>query len=355
MSQWISWVKRRFPIEPFIDLVKKKEVPIYRLSPFYYFGGLSILFFSIQVMTGILLLFYYSPHAGGAFESVRYIINKVQFGWLIRAVHVWSANGLILSLFVHLFSTFFMKAYRYPRELTWVSGVFLFMLMLGFGFTGYLLPWSELSYFATKVGTEIIAGVPFVGKFIQTVLRGGEEVSDATIGRFFALHVALFPMIVTSILLIHLFFIQLQGMSVPPSLENNKSKLKTQPFFPNFFLRDCIVWTLAMTVILSLAVYLPPDLGTKADPYAPTPLGIRPEWYFMWMFQTLKMLPSHILFLEGEQAALLIMSLAGAGLMLVPWLDVWTKKGKKHSPFSYLGLMALIYIIYATILGYIRS
>ncbi|MBI1882839.1 MAG: cytochrome bc complex cytochrome b subunit [Chlamydiae bacterium] len=349
----LDWIRKRFPIEPFEKLLRKKEVPVYRSNLFYYFGGISLLLFGIQVFSGILLLFYYSPHAGGAYESVRFIMNKVQFGWLIRSVHVWSAHLLIASIFIHLFSTFFMRAYRFPREFTWMTGVFLLMLCLGFGFTGYLLPWNELSFFATKVGTEIIAGVPAIGKFIQTVLRGGEEVGDATLGRFFALHVALFPMMVTGLVLIHLIFIQFQGMSTPPALENKT--LKTLPFFPNFILRDCIVWSLTLGLVLVLAVYCPPPLGAKADPFAPTPQGIRPEWYFMWMFQTLKMLPGHILALEGEQAALLVMGILGAGLLFIPWLDIWTRRGKRYSPLTYLGWVILIYMIFTTILGYLHS
>lgn len=346
-----GWLRKRYHVEPFEDLVKKKEVPIHRTSFYYYFGGVSLLLFGVQVFSGILLLFYYSAHAGGAYESVRFMMNKVQFGWLIRSVHSWSAQLLILSLFIHLFSTFFLKAYRSPRELTWTSGVILLGLMFGFGFTGYLLPWNELAFFATKVGTEIMGCVPGLGKFAQTVLRGGEDVTGATLGRFFALHVAVLPMMVTALVIVHLIFIQLQGMSKPLALENDKN-LKTIPFFPNFVLRDCVVWAMTLAVVLVLAVYFPPPLGPKADPFVSTPVGIKPEWYFLWMFQTLKIFPGHILFLEGEQWAVFILFLGGLGLFLVPWLDVWTRRGKRRSPVTYIGLIVLMYMISMTLWSY---
>ena len=151
----LAWLKERYDLTAIEQLIKKKEVPIGRHTVWYYFGGITLFFFMIQVATGILLLLYYRPTAEAAFESVQFIMTEVRFGWLIRSIHSWSANLMIAAAFIHLFSVFFLKAYRKPRELTWVSGAVLLMLALGFGFSGYLLPWNELAFFATKVGTEI--------------------------------------------------------------------------------------------------------------------------------------------------------------------------------------------------------
>src|SRR5437762_9966149 len=144
--------------------LRDKTVPIHRHTIWYYFGGMTLFLFSVQVGTGILLLLYYRPSAETAFESVQFIVTEVQFGWLIRSVHSWSANLMIATLFIHMFSVYFMSAYRKPRELTWLSGVLLLLLAVGFGFSGYLLPWNKLAFFATKLGTEIAGVIPLVGR-----------------------------------------------------------------------------------------------------------------------------------------------------------------------------------------------
>ena len=154
-----AFFRERYQLGGLADLATHKTVPLHRHTFWYYWGGLTLVLIGIQMASGVLLLLYYRPSAAEAFESVRFIMTKVEFGWLIRSVHAWSAHLAILSAMVHLASTFFLKAYRPPRELTWVSGVCLVFLLMGFGFTGYLLPWNTLAFFATKVGTEI-AGIP---------------------------------------------------------------------------------------------------------------------------------------------------------------------------------------------------
>src|SRR6185503_8439451 len=227
------WLDDRLGIGAIAQLARKKEIPIHRHSIWYYFGGMTLFLFCVQVGTGILLLLYYRPNAEGAFESVQFIITEVQFGWLIRSVHSWSANLLILALFIHMFSVYFMSAYRAPREMTWVTGVVLLFLSIGFGFSGYLLPWNELAFFATKVGTEISGVVPLVGRPMLRFLRGGDDVTGATLTRFFGFHVAILPAITTVIIGAHLALVQKHGMSVPPSLEGQT--IKKMKFFPNFF------------------------------------------------------------------------------------------------------------------------
>src|SRR6476659_7290010 len=180
-----SWLDDRLGLEAAFHLAEKKEVPLHRYSIWYYFGGMTLFLFCVQVATGILLLLYYRPSAENAFESVQFIVTEVQFGWLIRSVHSWSANLLIAALFVHMFSVFFLSAYRKPREVTWLTGVALLFISITFGFSGYLLPWNKLAFFATKVGTEISGVVPLVGPAMLRFLRGGDDVTGATLTRFF--------------------------------------------------------------------------------------------------------------------------------------------------------------------------
>src|SRR4030065_580537 len=172
-SKLVNWVDTRYNITPIKNFIEHKKVPVHKHSLFYYLGGISLFLFIVQVITGILLLMYYKPGEESAYESVRFILTDVNFGWLIRNVHSWSANLMIFFTFAHMFSVYFTKAYQKPRELTWVTGFLLLTLALGFGFSGYLLPWNQLAFFATKVGTDITGAVPVVGPFMLRFLRGG--------------------------------------------------------------------------------------------------------------------------------------------------------------------------------------
>jgi len=349
-----SWIDERFNITPLIEFMRHKQVPVHRHSVWYYLGGVALFLFIIQVATGILLLLYYQPGVESGYESVRFILTKVHFGWLIRSIHSWSANLFVFVIFVHMFSTFFTRAYQKPRELTWLSGFFLLALAMGFGFSGYLLPWDELAFFATKVGTDIAGAVPLIGEAVKVVLRGGEDVTGATLSRFYAFHVALLPAIFTIVLGLHLLFVQRQGMHAPEYFEKlPEEKKKVIPFFPNFVLRDALLWLIVLNILLYLAVFFPWELGAKADPFVPAPEGIRPEWYFMFMFQTLKMLPAHILFLEGEVVGVLGFGILAIAWALVPFWEIKSKPGKKPRPMTIIGIVVIAYILVLTIIGYI--
>jgi cytochrome b6 len=223
------------------------------------------------------------------------------------------------------------------------------LILLGFGFSGYLLPWNTLAFFATKVGTEMAGSIPGVGKWLLVFLRGGQEVTGATLTRFFGFHVAVLPGLATLLLAVHLLLVQRLGMSVPPSVERaiaeGRTPQRSMPFFPNFLLRDMIGWYAALGVLGGLAAIFPWELGTKADAFAAAPAGIRPEWYFLFMFQTLKYLPAKILFLEGEFAGLLGFGAAGAVWVLVPFLDRRIGFGRVTRFFTGLGIFVIGYIV----------
>jgi len=356
-----TWIDARLKIQDLVDYMSHKVVPLHGHSIFYYLGGLTMFLFLIQVATGILLLMYYRPGADSAYESVKFIISEVSFGWLIRSLHSWSANLMILVAFLHMFTVFFTQAYRPPRELTWFSGVALLGLALTFGFSGYLLPWNELSYFATRVGTGMMHAIPFVGQYLLAILRGGEEVTGATIGRFFGLHVAILPALFTAVLAIHLLFVQRQGMSEPVSWHVKAAdKKKYMKFFPNFLYRDLLLWLVTLNVLALLAVVFPDGvgvvhwpLGAKADPFAPPPEVIRPEWYFMFAFQALKLLPARVLFLEGEQFGLVLMSLGGLIWLLIPFLDKRSKRNESSPMWMGFGIVVVAFILVMTISGYL--
>ncbi|HEV8321014.1 MAG TPA: cytochrome bc complex cytochrome b subunit [Myxococcota bacterium] len=326
-------------------LLEEKRVPKHRLSPLYLLGGLTLFLFLVQVATGVLLMLYYRASTAEAHESVRFIITDVAFGDLVRSVHAWGADLMVGAALAHLFSVWLLKAYRKPREMTWMTGLLLMMIVLGFGFTGYLLPWTETSYAATRVGTEIAGTVPFLGKALRTFLRGGDEIGPVTLSRFFAFHVAILPAAATFLLGAHLLLVQQQGMSVPPSVERAAARTGKPPasirFFPDFVLRDAIAWLVLMAVVVSLATLVPRDLGVPADPFAPVPAGTKPEWYFLALFEILKLVPATIARVPGDVVAVLAMACGGMFLMLLPFLDRPTARGVRSPAFMALGWLAL--------------
>jgi cytochrome b6 len=358
MSRILDWVDERLDLSGVRHFIADKGVPIHAQEIWYYLGGLTLFLFMVQVGTGILLLLYYRPSAAEAYESVQFIVTQVEFGWLIHNIHSWSANLMVAAAFAHMFSAFFLKAYRRPRELTWVSGALLLFLTLAFGFSGYLLPWNELAFFATRVGTGMAGAVPVVGAPLLRFMRGGDDVTGATLSRFYALHVAILPLIATSLLALHLLFVQRQGMSVPIAIKRRLTpgeRLKQMPFFPDYILRDVRLWYIALAALAALAAFYPWELGRKADPFAPVPAGIRPEWYFLAMFHTLKLIPSHVLGIEGERLGVAAFGAAALVLILVPFLDRRANRDQPSPAFTVLGLIALIYMISFTIIGYFAS
>ena len=337
----------RYQLAPLVEFATHKVVPQHRHSWAYYFGGLTLFFLGVQVFTGILLLLYYRPTAEAAFESVQFIVTRVPFGWLVRSVHSWSANLMVLSAFLHMFSVYLLRAYAKPRELTWWSGLALLGLAMGFGFSGYLLPWNELSFFATRIGTDMVSKVPLAGGWLLTLLRGGEEVTGATLTRFFGIHVAVLPMATAALVGLHLALIQRQGIHEPEHLPRRRPL----PFLPNFVLREAVVWLLGLAALAALAAFFPWELGVKADPFAAAPAGIKPEWYFLFMFETLKLLPAHVLGIEGELVGLAAFSLAGAVWFLVPVLDRGDGRGRHPRLFLALGWAAIAYLVVFTALS----
>jgi cytochrome b6 len=262
---------------------------------------------------------------------------------------------MIVSLVVHMFSTMMLKAYRPPRELTWVTGFILFSLALGFGFSGYLLPWNELAYFATAVGTDSVKSVPVIGGWLLQVIRGGPDVTINTLYRFFALHICILPILTVGLIGTHLLFIQRQGMSLPVGQRTVPRGMK---FFPNFAIRDMMLWLIALAVLLALALFFPYgpgipgvewELGLKADPLAPAFPGIKPEWYFLWIYQLLREFPPHILGLEGPQLCLLLVNILLVVWAVIPWLDRKARRDEPSPAFSDFGVGAILFVAFLTL------
>lgn len=347
-----GWVDERLGISEIAAFARHKTVPAHRHSFWYYWGGISLFLFLVQCFTGVLLLVYYRPGVD-AFESVRQITFVMRFGWLIRSAHSWSANLMIFAIMVHMFSVFFMKAYRKPREFGWLSGMALLALATVFGFSGYLLPMDELSYFATKVGLQIPAAVPFIGPAIANILRGGPDVSEFTVQRFFALHVVVLPALFLPLLGFHLWLVQKHGNAIPPSEElKNPSERKSIPFMPAFLRKDLAMWLISLNVLALLASVFPWSLGKQYDSLSPAPLGIHPEWYFMSPFEMLKVLGTILPGEAGEIAGLLLFTLGIALWVLIPFYDTRKDSGRRARTAHYFGIVAVVLLLTTTAIGY---
>ena len=347
------WLDDRLPVAAVREAMLHKSVPVHRYSVIYYLGGMTLFLFGIQIVTGVLLLLYYRPSAAEAYESVEFIMTSVPFGWLIRSLHSWSANLMIFFALLHLVTVFFAKAYRPPREITWMSGVLTLFLALAFGFSGYLLPWNELAFFATKVGTQIAGAVPVVGDWTVRFLRGGDRVSGATLARFHAVHVAILPAVTLVLLGVHLLSVQLHGMSVPPAVKGEAERRRPMRFVPHYVLRDLFGWILVLGVLAALAAVFPWELGEKADPFAPAPADIRPEWYFMFMFQSLKLVPGGaVAGIEYEAFPIIGFGVGALVLLLVPFVDRRAARDARSPWLSAVGAAALVYVVAMTAWGY---
>jgi quinol-cytochrome oxidoreductase complex cytochrome b subunit len=206
------WVKRS-GLSSVMEDQFNRVVPRHATNYIYCFGGIALVLFLILAITGIMLAIYYQPTPDDAYQSIVNLTTHVQFGWWIRSIHKWAAGGMVLLVFAHMLRVFFTGAYKAPRELNWITGVLLLVLTLGFGFTGYLLPWDQKAYWATKVGTDIAGSVPFIGHFLLVSLRGGDQISAATLARFYDLHILVLPAIIVALLGGHFWMIRRHGIS----------------------------------------------------------------------------------------------------------------------------------------------
>jgi cytochrome b6 len=316
-----DWIEERLGLASLQDFLRRKKVPRNQHTIWLYAGSAILVLFAVQALTGVALAFYYRPTLEEATKSVARIAGELPWGWLLRGVHCWGATLLIALVAIHFLSVWVLKSYRKPRELTWMTGVVLLALTLAFGFTGYLLPWDALSLAATKVGTDIPRSLPLGGAWVTEFLRGGEDVSGDTLTRFFTLHVCVLPFLLLFLAGFHLYVVQKHGMSLPVGADPAKEKAREIPFWPNFVYREMVVWLFLLASLMTLAVLLPPSLGQPADLMAPAPEGIRPEWYFLFLFQTLKIFPSSILGVGGDTVAVACMLAAGVLLFFLPLID----------------------------------
>lgn len=350
-SRLMGWFEARYPVSAIREALAKQA---HKLLPphvgwFHTLGGMLIFLTVHQVLTGILLMVYYRPTPEGAYESIRFLMTKASFGWLIRGLHSWGSTLMILVLLLHILRVYMMGAFKRPRELTWVGGVLLFFLVLCFGFTGYLLPWDQVAYWATTVGTEVAGSIPLIGEQLAYLLRGGEAVSGETLARFYVFHVVILPWVLAFLVVLHIVMIRMQGLAPldPVGQGEHPTEETGVPFAPHHVSRELVVFPLFFAGMIALVILSPPHLGEKADPFT-TPAAIKPEWYFLPTYQLLKYFPK----LMGLAVSLVPPLL----LMVWPFLDRSPERRPSRRKVSVMiGILGFLFFLLMGVLGFVSE
>ena len=347
-----AWLNRRIDLDGIRRGLLDREVPD-RLTWWHTLGSATLTVFVVQVVTGIVLATFYSPSPDHAYESVVYIERQVASGSLLRGIHHWAASAMVILLLAHMVRVFAMGAYKYPREANWLLGVGLFVVVLGFSFTGYLLPWDQKAYWATAVGTSIAGTTPLIGGALVAILRGGSELGAATLSRFYAFHVLWLPLLLGGLILLHLVLVIRQGIAPRPQALEDGAPRRTDAggygeyyrdayaatkrggvrFYPDIIGKDVLVSTLVVALIVLFAAAFGAPLEPPADPtdtsYVPTP-----EWYFLPLYQLLKLVPGSMesLVAVGVPAALLL------AMVALPLVDRGSTRNLLRRPLAFASL-----------------
>jgi len=348
MNRVYGWIDERTGLSGPIRSFLNYPIPQYVHKNFLYtLGGLTLIAFLFQVISGILLVFYYDPSVEGAYNSVDFITYILPLGWLIRGVHHYGASAMVILVSLHMLRTYFFSAYKRPREINWLTGVLLLFLVLAFGFTGYLLPWDQKGYWATKVGTEIAGSVPFFGEQIKALMRGGQALGQVTLTRFYATHIMLLPAVVGMLIAAHIFQLRFHGMAPPITERAKKNANKFVPFFPHWVITDIVAGLGLSALLIYLSWSSRAPLEFPADPtsagYVP-----RPEWYFLFYFQLLKYFPGS---LEPIATVAIPLFIFGS-MVLLPFIDNGPERRPWKKPVTtIIALLYIVAIILFTILG----
>ncbi len=341
-----GWFKARVPL-PATEMLTEmgsEPVPGHLKRWWWCLGGTAAILFVVQVVTGILLSFYYVPDPDAAYESVQHITEEVPFGWYLRSLHKWSSNGMVVAVILHVMRVFFTGAYRKPRELNWVIGSFILVTTMAFGFTGYSLVYEQLSYWGATVAGNLTEAAPLVGPALANFMRGGETVTANTLTRFHMLHIGLLPTVMFGLLIAHFVLIRAHGVSefhFRRDERDSEGKGKTYPFFPDHFLTEVIIGVGLLITVTCVSLIFPAGLEEKANPLV-TPEHIKPEWYFYWTFRWLKMV--------GLKMAVVTLGLAASVFIFWPFIDGAIRRRRPDSELSVgLGIVGVIILTVMTV------
>ncbi|WP_447970310.1 cytochrome b N-terminal domain-containing protein [Nitrospira sp. M1] len=334
-----QWADDRLKLKPIEQTLLDEPIPG-GASWNYVFGSATLFLFVLQAITGMCLSIYYVPSPDHAYDTVQYIQNDVWFGWFIRGLHHWGASAVMLAVGLHMLQVFFDGAYKRPREMMWMVGVVLLLLMLGFGFTGYLLPWDQNAYWATQVGINMAGTTPVIGDFLVRVMRGGETLGALTLSRFFAIHVMILPAIIMVGIMLHLFILRRVGPAGPH--DEARATQHSETFYPRQVYMDAVVMLIVFLTVATLAYAVEFPLADKADPSDHSFIPV-PEWYFLFHYQLLKYAPGPLVpYASWALPALFILC-----LFALPFLDRNPERVPSTRPRILGGGLAFLVAVFA--------
>jgi quinol-cytochrome oxidoreductase complex cytochrome b subunit len=348
--KFVNWVKKVVGLPTNV----LRPVPEYSMNPFYWLGALTAMAFGLQAVTGLLMLIYYVPTTDQAYSSTQFIISNVPLGWLIETTHLYGAYAMILLAFLHLFRGYFVSVQRHPREMMWMIGMLMGLLVLGMGLTGYLLPWTVVSKSASDVSLGMLSFLPAQIGNILIFLIAGAGGSAAELTRFFDLHIIVLPAGLLSLIVLKMYMFEAHGASKPPGREDSGTPMESgreYPWWPNVYLYFAMIGGIFIAFLLIASVLFPISLPPEFSPAAASNYVPQPDWYFLWMYQLLKFEPFEG---NGIYYALGAVTVLATVLVLLPFLD----RRKTRSPWSRplyvtIGLVMIAELVTLTVWGYL--
>ncbi|MEM9494745.1 MAG: cytochrome b/b6 [Pseudomonadota bacterium] len=331
------WLDKRLPIlrlgyDSFVDYPTPKN-----LNYWWTFGGILAVCLVIQIITGVVLAMHYTPHVDHAFASVEHIMRDVNYGWLMRYVHANGASMFFLAVYIHMLRGLYYGSYKEPREMPWILGVVIFLLMMATAFMGYVLPWGQMSFWGATVITNILGAIPVLGDPIKTLLWGGPAVDNPTLNRFFALHYLL-PFAIFGVVALHIWAFHVPGNNNPSGVEIKDVKKDTVPFHPYYTVKDGFAIAVFLTVMALFVFFNPNGLGhpdnyIEANPLS-TPASIVPEWYFLPFYAILRAVTFDIGPISSKLGGVIAMFGSILVLFVLPWLDTSKVRSMRYRPVA---------------------
>ncbi|HXI86556.1 MAG TPA: cytochrome b N-terminal domain-containing protein [Parvularculaceae bacterium] len=348
-----KWLDRRLPIvrlayDSFVDFPTPKN-----LNYWWTFGGILAFCLVIQIITGVVLAMHYTPQKDLAFDSVEYIMRDVPYGWLMRYVHANGASMFFLAVYIHMFRGLYYGSYKEPREMLWILGVVIYLLMMATAFMGYVLPWGQMSYWAAQVITNLFSAIPVFGEAIRTWLIGGFSIDNPTLNRFFSLHYLL-PFAIAGVVILHIWALHVPGNNNPTGVEV-KTKKDTVPFHPYYTVKDSF-GIVVFLVFMAAFVFFAPNAMSHPDNYIPanplsTPPEIVPEWYFLPFYAMLRAINFNFFFISSKLGGVLVLFSAIGVLFFLPWLDRSKIRSMRYRPAAQLWF--ILFVADCILLGYL--